>query len=294
MNWKKLLALMLIVIMSMALFVGCSSNDAGAVVEDSSDTSADQAVEWADDIQAIIDRGVLRVGVKSDVLGFGFQDTVTGEYEGIEIDIAALIADYLGVEVAYTAVTAANRTDLLDAGEIDCIVATFTITEERALNWSFTTPYYEDAITALVTADSGITNLEDLVGATIGVSAGSTAACALVAYMVEVGLIEAELFDYDAFDATTWTDTISFCEYDGYPAVSAGLYAGEIDAFCADRSILSYYKTVGRYYIEDSFSPQDYGVATTLDSGLSELCEELITTWLADGTIDALIATYSN
>ena len=32
------------------------------------------------------------------------------------------------------------------------------------------------------------------------------------------------------------------------------------------------------------------GIATVKGSGMSELCETLVTGWLADGTIDALIA----
>ena len=43
-------------------------------------------------------------------------------------------------------------------------------------------------------------------------------------------------------------------------------------------------------YIDDKFSPQEYGIAAVKGSGMSELCEKLVTEWLADGTIDALIA----
>ena len=48
------------------------------------------------DVQAIKDRGTLKVGVKNAVVGFGFQDTLTGEYSGLEIDIANAIAEQLG------------------------------------------------------------------------------------------------------------------------------------------------------------------------------------------------------
>ncbi len=37
------------------------------------------------------------------------------------------------------------------------------------------------------------------------------------------------------------------------------------------------------------FSPQEYGVTTTKDSGFSAYVEELITGWLEDGTINGLI-----
>ena len=96
----------------------------------------------AADVQAIVDRGVLRVGVKNAVVGFGFQDTLTGEYSGLEISLAEKIAESLGVDVEFTAVTAATRTELLDSGDIDCVLATFTITDERKQSWDFSTPYF--------------------------------------------------------------------------------------------------------------------------------------------------------
>ena len=138
----------------------------------------------------------------------------------------------------------------------------------------------------------GITGLADLIGRTVGVSSGSTSARELVRAMVEQGLVSGDNFDPDTFDATTWTEGVSFHQYDDYPTISTALSAGEVDAFCVDRSILAIYKTEGRSYIQDAFAPQEYGIATTKGSGLSEVCEELVTTWLSDGTIDGLIAEY--
>ncbi len=120
-----------------------------------------EEAEVAEDVQEIIDRGVLRVGVKSDVIGFGYQDTLTGEYSGMEIDLANKIADALGVEIEYTTVTAATRRELLDSGDIDCVLATFTITDERKESWDFTTPYYTDDVTVLVEDSSEIKTLAD-------------------------------------------------------------------------------------------------------------------------------------
>ena len=263
-----------------------SSGSAGSSTAAASDTA------WPEDVQEIVDRGVLRVGVKNAVPGFGYQDPLTGEYSGMEIDLANLVADYLGVETEFTTVTAATRGELLDSGDIDCVLATFTITDERKQTWDFTTPYYTDAVTVLVEDSSGITSLADLVGKTVGVSSGSTSARELVRAMVEKGLVSGDNFDPDTFDPTTWTEGVSFHQYDDYPTISTALSAGEVDAFCVDRSILAIYKTEGRSYIQDEFAPQEYGIATTKGSGLSEVCEDLVTTWLSDGTIDGLISEY--
>ena len=209
-----------------------------------------------------------------------------------KIELAKKIADYLGVDVEFTAVTAATRTELLDSGDIDCVLATFTITDERKKSWDFTTPYYTDYVTVLVQNSSGITGLADLVDKKVGVSSGSTSAKSLTKAMVEGGFIDGSAFDADTFDAATWTTGVSFQQYDDYPTISTALSAGEVDAFCVDKSILAVYNTDDRSYIEDKFAPQDYGIATTKDSGMSALCEELVTGWLADGTIEALIAEF--
>lgn len=244
------------------------------------------------DVQAILDAGVLKVGVKSDVIGFGYMDPLTGTYEGMEIDIASKIADLLGVSVEFTTVTAATRAELLDAGDINCVLATFTISDERKQSWDFTTPYYTDRVTVLVKDESGVTDLAGLVDKTVGVSSGSNSAKNLTKAMVEAGLIDGGSFNADTFDPATWAAGVSYKQYEDYPSISIALEAGEADAFCVDRSILAAYKTAGRSYIDAEFAPQDYGIATTKGSGFSTLCEELITRWLADGTINGLIAQY--
>ena len=241
------------------------------------------------DVQAIIDRGVLKVGVKNAVKGFSFQDTLTGEYTGLEDSLAEMIAEHLGVDVEFTTVTAATRGELLDSGDIDCVLATFTITDERRKSWDFSTPYYTDYVSVLVEDSSGIKALADLKDKVVGVSSGSTSARALVQEMIDEGVITGEGFNADTFNADTWKDGISFRQYDDYPAISTALSAGEVNGFCVDKSILAIYKTDGRSYIDAEFSPQEYGVATKKDSGFSAVCDELVAGWLSDGTIDGLI-----
>ena len=258
-----------------------SSAASGSVAASSEAVSAD--------VQAIIDRGVLKVGVKNAVKGFSFQDTLTGEYTGLEDSLAEMIAEHLGVDVEFTTVTAATRGELLDSGDIDCVLATFTITDERRKSWDFSTPYYTDYVSVLVEDSSGIKELADLKDKVVGVSSGSTSARALVQAMIDAGILSGDGFDADTFNADTWKDGISFRQYDDYPAISTALSAGEVDGFCVDKSILAIYKTEGRSYIDAEFSPQEYGIATKKGSGFSAVCDELVTGWLADGTIDSLI-----
>lgn len=297
-NLKKHLCLLLSILMLASLLSACGdkasesstaspSTSAGSSASTGSSANAD--TKYPEDVQKIIDRGVLKVGVKNAVIGFGYQDPLTKEYSGLEISLAKKIAEKLGVKVEFTAVTAATRTELLDSGDIDCVLATFTITDERKKNWDFSTPYYTDYVTVLVENSSGIKSLSDLVNKKVGVSSGSTSAKALVKAMIEAGVISGDNFNEDTFDPATWNTGVSFHQYDDYPTISTALSAKEIDAFCVDKSILAVYHTEGRSYIAEKFSPQNYGVATKKGSGLTPIIEELITGWLADGTIKGLI-----
>lgn len=235
--------------------------------------------------------GTFRVGVKQDLLGFSLLDQMTGEYAGFEVDLAKKLAEELGYDdVEFTTVTAAQRGPMLDNDELDAVIATFTITDERKESWDFSTPYYVDAVTVLVESDSGIKDLAGLKDKVVGVSSGSTSAKALATAMADAGVIDA--FDADAFEIATFNAGVSFKEFDDYPTISTALDAGTVDAFCVDKSILANYKTSDREFIADSFSPQEYGVATKKGSELSPKIEELITGWLADGTIDAMTAEW--
>lgn len=287
---KKWLALGLAATLTMAMAAGCGSNEEEAETStESTTTETVDADSAAEDVQAIIDRGVLKVGVKNAVEGFGYQDPLTNEYTGLEISIAEALADRLGVEVEFTAVTAATRTELLDSGDIDCVLATFTITDERKQSWDFTTPYYTDYVGVLVEDSSNIKELKDLEGKMVGVSSGSTSASSLVEAMIENGVISGDDYNKDTFDASTWTEGISFQQYDDYPTISTALSAGEVDAFCVDKSILAIYNTDGRSYVDAEFAPQEYGIATTKGSGLSEEAETLVTDMQADGSLEELM-----
>lgn len=273
-----------------------SSSSSAAETGDSSSAAATGEASGealGADTQAIVDRGVLRVGVKNAVVGFGYQDPATGEYSGMEIELAKKLAGQLGVDVEFTTVTAATRTELLDSGDIDCVLATFTITDERKQSWDFTTPYYTDYVTVLVEDSSGITSLADLKGKLVGVSSGSTSARSLVEAMIEDGDIEGTGFSADTFDPATWTDGVTFQQFDDYPAISTALSAGTVDAFCVDKSILAVYKTEGRSYIDAQFAPQEYGIATKKGSDFSTYCNDFVETCLADGTIDGYISEFN-
>ena len=225
----------------------------------------------SDQVQAIIDRGVLRVGVKQDVPNFGYKNPDTAEFEGMEIDIARKIADELGVEIEFTPVTAQTRGPLLDNGQVDMVIATFTITEERKLLYNFTTPYYTDAVGFLVNKDSGITSFTDLDGKTIGVAQGSITRSLISKLADKYGI------------------SVNFAELGSYPELSVSLRAHRTDAFSVDQSILSGYISSKSELMDFSFSASDYGIVTKLSNkDLNNYLNSLVEKWTTDGSLQSI------
>jgi putative glutamine transport system substrate-binding protein len=202
-----------------------------------------------DQVEAIRKYGELRVGVKVDVPRFGYLNPAPGEIEGLEIDIARAIAkDILGDEnaVKFTGITAQTRAPLLENGEIDLVIATFTITEERKLSFNFSDAYYTDELGYLLLADSPVTQPEGLDGKTVGVAQGSTAIAAFEGECERMGI------------------DVALNEYASYPEIKMALVNGEVTAFIGDKSILYGYLDDQCVLLPEGFNPQPYGIASKL------------------------------
>lgn len=295
-SMKKVTAMTMAAMMA-ALLGGCGSSasetTAAATTAKAEETTAATSEAAADttaasddvsaDVQKIVDRGVLKVGCKSDVPNFSLQNTATGEYEGFEDDLAYNIAgEIFGCTpeeakdkklVEFQGVTAKTRGPLLENGEIDLVIATFTITDERKETYNFSTPYYTDAVGLLVNNDSGIESIEDLDGKIIGVAQSSTTKDGFKAYVEEKGL----------------NVNPEFQEFDGYPALAQALATKQIDCFSVDRAILSGYVNDSNHILDDRFSEQEYGVASAKENtGLAELVDEKVTSMISDGSMKTL------
>lgn len=258
---------------------GCSGGDGG-----SGSASGDSASK----LQTIKDRGVLNCGVKADVLGYGYLNTETNEYEGLEIDLCYQIAAAV-LETTYeeakeqglcefTTVTPSTRGTLIDSGQLDIVAATYTITPEREEDWDFSTPYRTDSVGIMVKSANGWTSMEDLDGQTIGVSTGST-----TQQLVE------QMIEDNGFNCTP-----NFTEYQSYPEIKDALDAGMVQAFAMDRSTLNTYMddTVELLQPEIEFGTQDYGVATQKGCDLSKVVDDTVNELLESGWIDEEIETW--
>ena len=259
---------------SMGTLAGCGSSSDGK--SGSASGSSDSK------LAAIKDRGKLKCGVKKDVIGYGYLDTKTKKYEGLEIDLCYQIAAaVLGVSYdeavekelcEFTDVTPKTRGPLIDNDQLDIIAATYTITDERKKSWDFSTPYRTDHVGILIKKSSGMSKMADLDGKIIGVSQGSTTK----------DLVLQMLKDQKA-DATP-----EFKEFPDYPSIKSALDAGNIDAFAMDRSTLKGYTTDDCELLqpEVEFGAQDYGVATKKDSDLSKTVDDTVKKLKEDGWLD--------
>lgn len=242
--------------------------------------------------EVIKERGVLRVGCKTDVPGLGYKNPDTGEIEGLEADLA----DYLAAEifeltpqevrqqnrVERIGVDTATRESLLEDEKIDCSIATFTITDARRARFSFSDAYYTDAIGLMVkkdTADekslgtSAITSINRLDGKKIGSLTGATT--------------RQDFLDY--IEQNKISVSPVFFEYQHYQDLDDALKRGDIDVFAVDRSILAGYLDDTLTILPDRFAEQPYGIATLKgNSALTDSANQMLKKIKESGELDSL------
>jgi len=129
--------------------------------------------------------------VHNELLGFGYIDE-NGRNVGFDIDFCrAVAAAVLGDPEAIEAVTitAADRGPMLQTGEVDLVPRNMTWTSKRDAEWgNFTWITFYDGQGFLVRADSGIETLEDMDGATVCVTTGTTTEKNLATSFGDAGL----------------------------------------------------------------------------------------------------------
>ncbi|MGM1046326.1 MAG: ABC transporter substrate-binding protein [Bacillota bacterium] len=217
-----------------------------------------------DSLDAIKKRGKVIAGVKYDTKLFGLQDPATGKVEGFDIDIAkALAKKVLGDEtkVELKEVTSKTRIPLLQNGDIDLIIATMTINEERKKQVDFSDVYFEAGQSLLVKKGSPIQGLESLTkDSKVLAVKGSTSA---------------KNIREKAPDATV-------LEFENYQDAFTALKAGQGDALTTDNSILLGMQQQDSNYVlvGGNFTDEPYGIAirkgdTEFVKTVNELLKEM-------------------
>jgi len=155
------------------------------------------------------ERGKVVCGGRTDLLGFGYLDD-SGKNIGFDIDLchavaAAVLGDPSAIEIV--PLTAADRGPALQTGEVDLLSRNATWNSKRDAEWgNFTVTMFYDGQSFIVRKDSGIETLQDMDGATVCVTTGTTTEKNLATAFADAGL---------AFEAVTFEDTASvYSAYD--------------------------------------------------------------------------------
>ena len=166
------------------VLVGCSS-EAGQQAEQ----EASSGPEVAQDVQfdagttmaRLHDAGAITIGTKYDQPGFGLLNPQTQTPEGFDVEIAKIVAGELGIApegITWTETVSANREPFIQNGQVDMVVATYTINDTRKQVVDFAGPYYVAGQDIMVAKGNpeGIQGPDDLAGKKVCSVEGSTPA----------------------------------------------------------------------------------------------------------------------
>lgn len=221
---KILAPLSLLIVLSLVL-VACGGGAAPAGGNgEGAPAEQEEGTGYGSIVQRVRDRGTLVCGGRTDLAGFGFLDD-DGRNVGFDIDIcravaAALLGDADAIEIRN--LTAADRGPALQTAEVDLLSRNVTWTSSRDAQWgNFSATVFYDGQGFMVPADSGIESADDLGGATVCVTSGTTTELNLADFFSQRGM------DYEA---VVFEDT----------ATVYGTYEeGRCDATTSDKSQLA-------------------------------------------------------
>ncbi|TKI06582.1 ABC transporter substrate-binding protein [Martelella alba] len=168
-------------------------------------------------LEAVLQRGTLRVGDCLSFAPFGFYDK-DGKPDGYDVDLAKALAKDMGVKLEVIDTTSANRIPNLQTNKVDVVFCNFTRNLERAKEIGFTAPYVVASEAMLVRKDSGITSAKDMSGKTIATVKGSTNGDEVRAMHIPVKIQE----------------------YDSSQAAILAVKQGQADAMIEDNNFLAY------------------------------------------------------
>ncbi|WHY54428.1 transporter substrate-binding domain-containing protein [Peribacillus simplex] len=248
---KKWLKLSLLSLLAVILLAGCGGGNDSDKAEEGGGKDKEKDV-----LAQVKEKDKIVFGVKNDTRLFGLKNPKTGEVEGFDIDIAkALAAEILGDEnkVEFKEVTSKTRMALLNNGDIDAIVATMTITEDRKKEVDFTDVYFDAGQSLLVKKGSDIKGIDSLKGKKVLAVKGSTSSINIREKAPEAQVLE----------------------FENYSEAFAALKSGQGDALTTDDSILygmadedPSYELVG-----GTFTEEPYGIA--VKKGNADFVDEL-------------------
>lgn len=245
---KRFLLIGLTLLLALFAFAGCGNSNEGSTGGGGNTSQGGGTGGGKDEGQVMADikkRGKLVAGVKFDTKLFGLKDPASGKVEGFDIDIAkALAKQILGDEnkLELKEVTSQTRIPMLNNGEIDLIIATMTISDERKKQVDFSDVYFKAGQSLLVKKGSPIKGIGDVTKDTkvLGVK-GATS----------IKNIEDKV------------PGLRVQQYQNYQEAFTALRAGQGDVLTTDNAILYGMSQQDPNYVlaGDIFTDEPYGIA---------------------------------
>lgn len=252
----------------------CGGDDGGDAPEP--DVAEAPEFEAGTTMAEIAEAGTIRVGTKYDQPGFGLEN-LEGELEGFDVEIAKIIAAELGIapeDIQWEETPSAVREEVLEGDEVDMVVATYTINDERAERITFAGPYYEAGQQIMVAADNeditGPESFTDNPDATVCSVTGSTPSEQIRPYLAS-------------------DDQLVL--FDEYSQCADALSNGQVDAVTTDNVILLGFvsESDGEFkLVGEQFTEEPYGIG--VQKGDVEFCQ-FINETLADNE-EAYVAAW--
>ena len=185
------------------MLAACGGSEAGNQAEEATENTAEVAEDVEFDagttMAELNEAGTITIGTKFDQPGFGLLNPNTEEPEGFDVEIAKIVAARLGIaaeDIEWVETVSANREPFLQNGQVDMVVATYTINDARKQLIDFAGPYYEAGQDIMVAKGNpeGIAGPDDLAGKTVCSVEGSTPA-----QNIRDNYPEAQLVTYDVY-----------------------------------------------------------------------------------------------
>ena len=281
---KKLLSLLLAASMCVVLLAACGSNGsadaskgaASSAPAASAAASGDKADGDAAEVKTI-ESGKLIMATNAQFPPYEMVadgDGVNGTgFDGIDIEIAAAIAEKLGLELQVDDMDFDAALTAVQQGKCDLVLAGLTYNEERAQLMTFSDSYAQGVQAIIVKDGSDIATADDLANAgMIGTQRGTTG----------------YIYCTDDFgeDAVVAYDS-------GLTAVQA-LNNGQVDAVVIDNAPAKEYVAAnpGLKVLETSYAEEDYAIGMAKGSSLEDAVNAALEELKADGTLQSIVDKY--
>jgi ABC-type amino acid transport substrate-binding protein len=178
-------------------------------------------------LERVRDTGEFKLGYREDAAPFSYKNEL-GEVTGYTVDLCRFVAlqvknqlELDDLKVTYVPVTAENRFDMIEAGEIDILCGPTSVTLSRRERVDFSIYTFVDGASVLYLVE-GPKNFEELKGGRVGVRRGTTTEEALKVTLEKLAL------DAEVVDVADHADGLNKLE------------TKEISAYFADQAILLY------------------------------------------------------